>query len=102
MHVGVMLPSMGHLAEPNNLIAAAQEAERLGCHSLWTADRLLYPVNPRSKYPVTPDGSLPDIYSRVLDPVEALTFVAAHTERIDSAPTSSIFLFIIQSPSFAG
>jgi probable F420-dependent oxidoreductase len=82
MRIGVTLPSMGHLAQPNNLVEAAKEAERLGYDTLWVADRLLYPLQPRTKYPVTPDGSLPDFYKRVLDPIEALTFVAAHTSRI--------------------
>lgn len=82
MRVGVTLPSMGQLAQPKNLVEAAQEAERLGYDTLWVADRLLYPVNPRTKYPVTADGSLPEFYKRVLDPIEALTFVAAHTSRI--------------------
>ena len=57
---------------------AAKTAERLNYDTLWVADRLLYPVKPRTKYPVSPDGSLPDIYKRVLDPIEAL----AYTTRI--------------------
>jgi probable F420-dependent oxidoreductase len=73
---------MGHLAQTANLVRAAKEAERLAYDTLWVADRLLYPINPRTRYPVTPDGSLPDIYKRVLDPIEALTYVAAHTSRI--------------------
>jgi alkanesulfonate monooxygenase SsuD/methylene tetrahydromethanopterin reductase-like flavin-dependent oxidoreductase (luciferase family) len=47
----------GHLAQPANLVQAAKEAERLGYDTLWVGDRLLYPVNPRTKYPVTPHGS---------------------------------------------
>ncbi|HEY7219406.1 MAG TPA: LLM class F420-dependent oxidoreductase [Candidatus Binatia bacterium] len=72
----------GNLAQPDNLVEAAKAAERLGYSTLWAADRLLYPVKPRTKYPVTADGSLPDFYKRVLDPIEVLTFVAAHTGRI--------------------
>lgn len=82
MRIGVTLPSMGHLAQPENIIDAAKAAERLGYDTLWVADRLLYPINPRTKYMMTPDGSLPEVYKYVLDPVETLTFVAAHTERI--------------------
>ena len=79
MRVGVTLPSMGHLSQPDNLIQAAKAAEQLGYDTLWVADRLLYPVKPRTKYPVTADGSLPQVYKRVLDPLDTLTFVAAHT-----------------------
>ena len=61
MRVGVTLPSMGHLAQPNDIIEAAKQAERLAYDTLWVAERLLYPIKPRTKYPVTPDGSLPDI-----------------------------------------
>ena len=61
-----------HLSQPDNLMEAAKTAERLNHDTLWNADRLLYPVKPRTKYPVSPDGSLPDIYKRVLDPIEAL------------------------------
>lgn len=33
-------------------------------------------------YPATPDGSLPEAYKHVLDPLETLTFAAAHTKTI--------------------
>jgi alkanesulfonate monooxygenase SsuD/methylene tetrahydromethanopterin reductase-like flavin-dependent oxidoreductase (luciferase family) len=45
MRVGVTLPSMGRLSQPDNLIQAAKAAEQLGYDTLWVADRLLYPVN---------------------------------------------------------
>jgi alkanesulfonate monooxygenase SsuD/methylene tetrahydromethanopterin reductase-like flavin-dependent oxidoreductase (luciferase family) len=44
--------------------------------------RRLYPPTPQNPYPGTPDGSLPDFYKQVLDPLESLTFAAAHTSRI--------------------
>ena len=44
MRVGVTLPSMGHLAQPSHLVEVAQAAERLGYDTLWTPDRLLYPL----------------------------------------------------------
>ncbi|MBI3989611.1 MAG: LLM class F420-dependent oxidoreductase, partial [candidate division NC10 bacterium] len=59
-----------------------QQAEALGYDSLWVTERLLYPVNPQTPYPATPDGSLPEAFKYNLDPVETLTFVAAHTKRI--------------------
>ena len=45
-------------------------------------DRFLYPVQPQSPYPASPDGSLPENYKTVLDPLHTLSFVAAHTSRI--------------------
>jgi alkanesulfonate monooxygenase SsuD/methylene tetrahydromethanopterin reductase-like flavin-dependent oxidoreductase (luciferase family) len=59
----------------------AKRAEDLGVDCLWVLDRLLWPVNPRAPYPLG-DGSLPVQYKNVLDPVETLTFAAAHTSRI--------------------
>jgi alkanesulfonate monooxygenase SsuD/methylene tetrahydromethanopterin reductase-like flavin-dependent oxidoreductase (luciferase family) len=102
MRVGVTLPSMGHLAQPSTLVEVAQAAERLGYDTLWVADRLLYPLNPRTKYPVTADGSWPEVYKRVLDPIESLTFVAAHTRRIGLGPAFSICHFTIRSSSRGG
>lgn len=82
MRLGVSLPNLGSSANPDAIVKGAQLAERLGYDTIWTADRLLYPVKPRNPYPATPDGSLPDYYRNVLDPVESLTFAAAHTTRI--------------------
>jgi probable F420-dependent oxidoreductase len=59
----------------------AKRAEELGFNSLWVLDRILWPVNPHAPYPLG-DGSLPVQYKNVLDPVETLTFAAAHTSRI--------------------
>ena len=82
MRLGFALPQVGPVAGPDALVTVAQRAEALGFDSLWTLDRMLYPVNPRTPYPATRDGVLPDLYKRVLDPLETLTFVAAHTRRI--------------------
>jgi probable F420-dependent oxidoreductase len=82
MRVGVTLPNLGPSANSTAVIQGAQQAERLGYDSLWVVDRLLYPVTPRTSYPATPDGSLPEFYQQVLDPLESLTFAAAHTSRI--------------------
>jgi len=82
MKLGCVLPTLGPLGGPEALTRTAQRAEALDYHSLWVADRLLYPVAPRTPYPATPDGSLPEYFKRCMDPVEALTFAAAHTRRI--------------------
>jgi alkanesulfonate monooxygenase SsuD/methylene tetrahydromethanopterin reductase-like flavin-dependent oxidoreductase (luciferase family) len=57
-------------------------AEALAYDSLWTVDRLLWPVTPQTPYGATADGSLPGDYKRVLDPLDTLTFVAGHTKSI--------------------
>ena len=82
MRVGFALPNIGPLGTAEAVSKVAQRAEALGYDSLWTVERLLYPVKPQTPYPVTPDGSLPEPYKYVLDPVEALTFAAALTKSI--------------------
>ena len=82
MRLGFGLPQVGRDAGPSGLIEVARQAEALGFDSVWTLDRLLWPVEPRTPYMVTPDGSLPEEYKYVLDPIEVLSFVAAHTERV--------------------
>ena len=81
MRFGFALPQVGSIAGPEALVMVAKRAEDLGFDSLWVLDRLLWPVSPRAPYPIG-DGSLPVQYKNVLDPVETLTFVAAHTSRI--------------------
>ena len=82
MRLGFGLPQIGQGAGPRALADVAQKAEGLGFDSVWTVDRLLFPVAPRTKYMMTPDGSLPDAYRHVLDPIETLSFLAGQTERV--------------------
>jgi len=81
MRFGFALPQVGSEAGPEALVMVAKRAEDLGFDSLWVLDRILWPINPRAPYPIG-DGSLPVKYKSVLDPLETLTFVAAHTRRI--------------------
>src|SRR6187200_126453 len=60
----------------------ANLAEKEGFDSLWAFERLLWPINPQTPYPATPDGSLPIQYQIMLDPLEILTYVAANTNKI--------------------
>src|SRR5438067_1366417 len=82
MKIGFSLPNIGPIGTAEAVTKVAQRAEELGYHSLWTIERLLYPLNLQRPYPGTPDGSLPEIYKHSLDPLEALTFVAGQTKKI--------------------
>ncbi len=82
MRLGFILPQVGPAARPEAIVRAAKRAEELGYDSLWVTDRLLYPVQPQSPYPGSPDGSLPEGFKNVFDPLHALTFAAAHTSRV--------------------
>ena len=81
MRFGFALPQLGAAAGPEALVRVAKRAEDLGFESLWVLDRILWPVNPRVPYPIG-DGSLPVKYKSVLDPLETLSFAAAHTHRV--------------------
>ena len=69
-------------ASPATIKTIAQAAEKLGYDSLWTYERLLRPMAPLLP---GPDGTLeriPEIYRTVFEPLETLSYVAAHTDRI--------------------
>jgi len=82
MRLGFNLPHMGPEAGPEAINHVATAAEAAGYETLWTTDRLLYPATPRTPYAGTPDGILPDVYRRVIDPLDALTWAAAATKKI--------------------
>lgn len=82
MRTGVVLPQIGPAASPRAIVRVAQRAEELGYDSVWVTERLLYPLQPQTPYPATPDGSLPEAYRVVFDPLETRTFVAGQTKRV--------------------
>ena len=80
--VRLLLPTLGPLGGAGrDLTRAAQRAEALGYHSAWVADRLLRPSRRARRTRPRPTGPA-GVLQAVLDPVEALTFAAAHTRRI--------------------
>jgi len=82
MKLGITLPQLGQWATPDNVINVARYAEELGFNSLWMLERLLFPIEPKTTYTVSPDGKLPDEYRYVLDPIITLTYAAANTKDI--------------------
>jgi probable F420-dependent oxidoreductase len=93
MKVGILLPQIGENATKENIIYVAKEAEKEGFDSLWTIDRLLWPISPQTSYPASPDGSLPVEYQRVLDPLTTLTYIAGRTEQISLGTSIIDMLF---------
>ena len=96
MKVGITLPQAGQQATRENVMHMAQNAESEGFDSLWVFERLLWPINPQTPYPATPDGSLPNEYQIMLDPLETLTYVAAKTNKI--ALGTSVIDILFHSP----
>lgn len=79
--IGVSLPHFGPYAGPDTVATIATAAERLGFHSVSVTERLLTPVSPDWDN----GAGLPESY--VWDPLEMLTWAAAHTTRIRLATT---------------
>lgn len=82
MKLGFSLPVAGPWATPENLVTIAQRAEALGYSSVWVLQRLLYALEPKNQYYGAPGTTWPKAFERVLDPIIALTYVAAVTSRV--------------------
>src|SRR5579871_801486 len=80
MDIGVSLPHGGRASSADAILRIAREAEALGYASLWTWDRLLFPISPRQGY----GGRMPwpAIMRRSFDPLLTLTLAATATQRI--------------------
>ena len=60
----------------------AAKAEALGFESIWLPEHPVMPVNPASKYPGSPDGSIPASMSDMGDPYIGLARASAVTNTI--------------------
>jgi alkanesulfonate monooxygenase SsuD/methylene tetrahydromethanopterin reductase-like flavin-dependent oxidoreductase (luciferase family) len=58
MKIGFSLPNIGPIGTPEAVTKVAQRAEAIGYNSLWTIERLLYPLKLQRPYPGTPDTCL--------------------------------------------
>ena len=83
MKFGTGLPIQGPLTTAESLRALATRAEALGFEHLWMADHIIIPKNITSLYPYTADREAPfEPTSFYYEPLTALAYVAACTERI--------------------
>jgi probable F420-dependent oxidoreductase len=92
MRLGVTIPTFGPHAAPETIAKVSRTAEQLGYDSLWTGDRLMAPVHPQVQYSGN-GGVLPAVYRNHYDPLAALTFAAAHTERVRLGTSSMVGLW---------
>jgi probable F420-dependent oxidoreductase len=83
MQLGLALPTSGAWASPANIAALARDADAHGFRGVWTFQRWL-----------ANDG-LAGVYQSVLDPVVALAFAAAVTQRV------RLGLAVVNGPFYA-
>jgi probable F420-dependent oxidoreductase len=79
MNIGISLFSG---RRPIDTAVVAQKAEALGFDSLWLGEHPVIPVHSSSPAPGTSGGSIPDFYSRLVDPFVALARASAVTTRL--------------------
>ena len=96
MKIGFSLPHMGKIATVENITKAAKFGDENNFDSLWVIDRILWPSEPQTPYPPTPDGSWPKVYQNVIDPISTLTYVAGITKKIKLA--TGIVDMLYQNP----
>lgn len=86
MKLGIFLPLIGARdasALPQFLATAARTAEECGFHSLWFPEHVVLFDEFKSKYPYSPDGSLPmPAGYGMLEPFSAIAYAAAVTSKI--------------------
>jgi probable F420-dependent oxidoreductase len=78
MKFGIHSVNLHTCSYPEAAARLGRAAEAAGFESLWTADHVVLPDPPMAGRPMAPD-------MRLLDPIVALTFLAAHTSRIKLA-----------------
>jgi probable F420-dependent oxidoreductase len=75
MKFGIHSVNLNTCAYPDTGARFAKAAEAAGFESLWVADHVVLPDPPVAGRPMAPD-------MRLIEPIVALTFLAAHTSRI--------------------
>jgi probable F420-dependent oxidoreductase len=81
--VGVFVPLGNGNASPEILRAVGREVEDRGFESIWVPEHVVLFDEYSSSYPYSPDGRFPGgADSGLLEPLGALTFLAAVTDRV--------------------
>ena len=83
MKFGIVPINLGEFTDPQVVIPFVHKAERLGYESVWTAEHVIIPKHYDSVYPYNPSGKVPfQPDASIIDPLVALTFIAAATSRL--------------------
>lgn len=82
MKIGIIPVNIG-MTSADQIVGLAQHAEANGIESVWTYEHVIVPLDYQSKYPYSPSGKMgaaPE--TPFVDPLIALTLVAAHTKKL--------------------
>jgi probable F420-dependent oxidoreductase len=84
LKLGTFLPQNWMYDPHGDLVDGARAAEEIGYDSVWVFERVLYAEDQAGVHRLTEygDGSWPDIYRRVIDPIVALSMASAVTSRV--------------------
>jgi alkanesulfonate monooxygenase SsuD/methylene tetrahydromethanopterin reductase-like flavin-dependent oxidoreductase (luciferase family) len=81
MQIGIL--TAFNQATPLELMAALGPlVEERGFHSIWVPEHAVFFPEYASRYPYAEDGKLPGSPTGVMEPLTALSFLAAHTRRV--------------------
>lgn len=87
MEVGIFMALSSQALDVADL---AKQAEAVGFESLWLPEHPIMPVHTTSRYHGTPDGSIPDYMTDMIDPYMALARAAAVTDTIKLGTSISL------------
>ena len=79
MDIGIFVFESDTSSDPAVL---ARRAEELGFESFWVPEHPVLPVHTSSPFPGSPDGLIPEVYGRIVDPFIALARASAVTSTI--------------------
>lgn len=81
MKISVAMAFSQHTA-PEFIKDVVQLVESKGVHGIWVPEHVLFFPDYASTYPYSDSGRIPGDPEGILDPFTALTFIAAHTQRV--------------------
>ena len=87
MEVGIFMALSSQALDVADL---ARQAEAVGFESLWLPEHPVMPVHSNSRYHGSPDGSIPEYMSDLVDPYMALARAAAVTQTIKLGTSISL------------
>lgn len=93
MKLGLALPVAGPETSPDLIVRVAEEAERIGLDSVWTADALLRPTAQPIDFGNGMKVEMPPETACQYEPLETLSYVAARTARIELGTSAVVALF---------